>query len=158
MGRFLFIVLSLLTLVSCNKEIVFWDITPVGVIINLKDDKGNLVDPAYPNNILDSTVTATFMGESYTLTQITDEEISTSSTKAIIPVWYGFAIYDNKIYFGEFPGEENIEDQQLIIDWWGSSKDTITIRNIVHNTDSCWVDRSYHLNGKKVEYQFDIVK
>lgn len=152
MRKILYIVAAMLVLTSCGKEkAVFWDIFPVGVEITVKDKDGNnLLNPAYSQNILNAEVTAKFRGESYTLKQL--------ETKAIEPTWYGFSIYNGKIYFGEFDGAERIDDEDLIIDWWGASRDTVTIRNIVHDTDSCWVDRAYYLNGEKVKYQFDIIK
>lgn len=152
MRKIIYLVAAMLMLPSCSKDKkVFWDILPVGVEITVKDKDGkNLLDPAHGQNILNAEVTAEFMGESYTLKQM--------ETKAIMPTWYGFSIYNGKIYFGEFDGAERFDDEDLIIDWWGASKDTVTIRNIVHDTDSCWVDRAYYLNGEKVKYQFEIIK
>jgi hypothetical protein len=150
---FLIIVCTLVA-ISCNKEIVTWDITPVGIEIAVTNDNGaSLIDS------LASSVTATFMGETYNLTDRRGEDIvSSNPSDPMSPTWYGFAIYGQKIYFGEFPGTDTFNNENLIIDWGDSTKDTITIRNIVHDTDSCWVDRAYYLNGEKVKYQFDIIK
>lgn len=159
MRKILTILLMISAIASCDKKEVIWDIAPVGVVINLNDGTNNLLSPSYPDNILDSLVTATFKGEKYTLTSLQEGDIDTlASHWGFITRWYGFAIYNEKIHFGEFPGDENIEDQNLIIDWWGASKDTITIRNIVHKGDTNWVERSYHLNGEEVKYEFTLEK
>ena len=107
--------------VSCSNDDdddLIWDIYPLELIIEVVDKDGNnLMDPNNEHNILESGITATFMGESYQLYDINNYKM----TRAYMPTPYGLVyrkFYGSNqyfMYFGELDGTVNINKESLVI-------------------------------------------
>lgn len=105
---------------SCSKEEdIIWDIQPLFFQVEVVDQLGNnLMDPAHEKNLLNSGITATFMGKTYELHAVDD----TPQTRAYLPIFYGLVYqqdYTGKyiLFFGELDGTKSYKNETLVIDW-----------------------------------------
>ena len=153
------------TLTSCSRDDggggLIWDIVPLYLQIEVVDGAGhNLVDPANPNHILNTGITATFKGKTYELYDIKDFALS----RAYMPMPYGLvykADYDGKyvLFFGEFEGTSNYNHELVMIDWKDGTKSEIKIDyKFKWKNNNPKIKEKIWLDGKEVTRKIKIVK
>ena len=116
---------------SCQKEKkdVIWDLAPTAIIIDVVDENGkNLLDPANPDNILETDITMTHNGRKYSRLDFVDAFKVT--TKYLGPVAFNGLQTSHKdghhvLVIGFFEQTDIIEESEYVIDWGDWSKDTI---------------------------------
>lgn len=111
-----------------GDDMVIWDVYPYSISMEVVDGQGNnLLDTKNANNVIKDSITALYEGQTYKVDTVI------LATRAIMPTFYGLARYAPSgtrnyiLILGEFSGEKNVSNQEIIIDWKdGSKKDTIT--------------------------------
>ena len=140
---------------------MIWDIAPVDVYMEVVDKDGNnRFEEATPGNWLQSEITATFEGESYTYPQ--------PGTRAYMAIMGGLVVrnYRNAdgrnttcLIFGELSGETD-RHSDLVITWPDGTSDKITVDNSFRwgVTGRPHKKTTFSLNGEPVSIPIRIVK
>ena len=172
-----FLAIAAMCMTGCsdnNKDddpglIVDW--YPVMLWMELVDENGNdLLDPSNEVKWYDGA-TITYRGKTYTAEDYTDKidgEPANGSTRAILPVDYGFKLIkkewqfkDEKgfiLLFGQIDGAQDM-DEDLVITWPDGKQNTIHYHCSDHNDKELTVNRWYALDGVRQERnQFVITK
>ena len=154
MKKVLYLLGAALLLSGCGFGMT-WDITPVIVEMEVVDAEGhNRLDEKTAGNWLQSTVTATFEGETY---RFPSPETRTYAAilRGLYIESYSFGPRAGAIYlaFGELSGETD-RSSDLVITWPDGTTDTITIDNRFRWTVTGYPDNrtSFKLNGVPVSY------
>ena len=123
------LILGLLTLGSCQKQGMIYDIYPVEFVFEVTDAHGNnLFDESTPGNWLQEPFSATFQGKEYLWPSV--------QAKAYLAELRGFYIYPKWhttsdvvfLRFGEVDGAKNW-DTDLTISWPDGSQDIINVKH-----------------------------
>lgn len=143
---------------------VIWDISPFDFTISVSDKNGSdLLDPLADNSISGDSISIIWRGVRYMKDSIPVDQ----PTRAYFARFYGLqTIQDqegrNLLYIGEFFGDAEYENEQIVVDWNdGSPCDTLSFshafwwkRHKPHtSTDAFW-------NGEPVgdRGRIDVVK
>lgn len=145
---------------SCDgpEKDMIWDISPVGIFIDLVDEDGNnLLDPNVEGNWVGCLMTIKYDEEDFpALWEMPDRE---NLTRYYMPMFYGF-IWEGafnrpnnnfySLYFGEFTGDQN---HKIAVTFELEGHDSVY--EIVYDHKFKWKHKEPHfddhiyLNGKK---------
>lgn len=161
MKRIFNILTAAVLVMSCsvvNSDMVY-DIAPIVAYIYLEDSDGqNMLDPNTREDSFDiSQISAEFRGKTYAVDMSRFNETGAwISTKAYMPQFSGLMLQVDRygkwmISFGELDGTEDIDNENLVINWGDGSSNTITIFN---NFRWKWdgspvITRRFYVDGKK---------
>ncbi len=144
---------SMLSCASAGDDVI-WDIAPIEVQIYVNNADGeNLIDPDAVEGLFSvDKITAEWKGETYSISS----EESGPKTKAYMPVFSGLTLKADsfgkwRLCFGELDGQENIDNEKLVIHWGDGNSDTITIFNKFKwkANGNPSITRRFYLNGEK---------
>lgn len=151
MKKLLIARIALLSFASMSLTSCIVDWYPVVLSVQVCDKEGNdLLDPTSDKYIADG-LTITYRGETYELIP---------PTKYYMPDFTGLTLSHSKdgylLYFGEFAGEEDYDDD-FILKWKDGSEDVIHYKRRVNvSFISAWEE--WRLNGKKCDNPVKIIK
>ena len=151
MKRILVLVLAAISFCGCAREID-WARWSLYVIVENSDGK-NILDTDTYGQILSGTV-LTYRGVDYEL-ELTPE------TKAFMAKFNGFLIdwgsyYGNILSFGDFNGDEEVNEEAFTIKWPNGTSNNITYSRKVNMTFVSAKEK-WTLDGKKCEWPITIV-
>lgn len=162
MKRILSLLVASAAVLSCSvmgSDDVIYDIAPINPYIYVYDSDGrNLLAPgASEEESLDvSRVTATWRGNTYKVEQPDGGYGDDVTTKFYRPYFYGLRVemdrYGKCMFsFGELDGMEEIDNEDLVINWGDGTSDTMTIFNkFKWKADgSPSITRRFYVNGQK---------
>jgi len=165
MRRSLKIFFAALLLSACDIEtdspIVDW--APVNMrICVINNHKGDLLDPANSNNILDGA-TLTFLEKTYSVDYSLIDKYE--GAKAYLAVIKGFVLdtisVENQpdsinycLCFGEIDGAKDY-DEDIKITWGDGSSDIINYKCCDHKESKLSCKRTWKVNGNKVKANTD---
>lgn len=160
MKKVLYLLGAALLLSGCGFGMT-WDIAPVIVEMEVVDAEGhNRFDEKTAGNWLQSTVTATFEGETY---RFPSPETRTYAAilRGLYIESFSFGPREGAVYFafGELSGETD-RSSDLVISWPDGTTDTITIDNRFRWRVNGYPDKktSFKLNGESVTGPIRLVK
>ena len=170
MKRIFNILTAAVLVMSCsvvNSDMVY-DIAPIVSYIYLEDSDGqNMLDPNTREESFDiSQISAEFRGQTYAVDMSRFNETGAwISTKAYMPQFSGLMLQVDRygkwmISFGELDGTEDIDNENLVINWGDGSSNTITIFN---NFRWKWdgspvITRRFYVDGKKQDTDIAVFK
>ncbi len=165
---FLFISLAVLfSSFQCSEsdDSVIWDFYPIELKMYVTlPDGTNLLDTELENSILENNIKAIHNGKAYPLNlDHIDDEVKVA-TRAYLPVFYGLMLLKDAdgipyLYFGEFDGGGNYENEIVTIDWGDGSYNTLTFDSkLTWNKSEPVIFRYFYLDKEKVENPMTIVK
>ena len=144
-----------LTLFSCSDEDDYgnyiFDFAPYNIIVAVQDTAGN-------NLLASEQFNDTRFEYSGTIYNIVDSLNDMNlQTRTMEHYFYGLLKLMRQdgyyiLSFGEFPGDENVTDEQIIIHWGDGTTDNLSFSNYskVKNKKAI-IDRTIKVNGKLVE-------
>ena len=144
-----------LTLFSCSDEEEYgnyiFDFAPYNIIVAVQDTAGN-------DLLASEQFNDTRFEYSGTIYNIVDSLNDMNlQTRTMDHYFYGLLKLMRQdgyyiLSFGEFPGDENVTDEQIIIHWGDGTTDNLSFSNYskVKNKKAI-VDRTIKVNGKLVE-------
>ncbi len=153
-----------LSAVSCSEGVgssMIWDIAPIVVQVYVNNSDGeSLIDPDSQSGPYDLTsITAQWRDSTYNVAS--DEP----KTKAYFAAFDGLTLKSDAygrwyLCFGELDGEENINNENLTINWGDGSSDTITIFNKFRwkTNGNPSITRRFYLNGEKQDNDIAVFK
>ena len=149
------LVLISLTLFSCSDEDDYgnyiFDFAPYNIIVAVQDTAGN-------DLLASEQFNDTRFEYSGTIYNIVDSLNDMNlQTRTMEHYFYGLLKLMRQdgyyiLSFGEFPGDENVTDEQIIIHWGDGTTDNLSFSNYskVKNKKAI-IDRTIKVNGKLVE-------
>lgn len=146
MKRIIFIISAILCFCGCAVE---RDWVPWSLYVKVENSDGkNILDTDTYDQILSGTV-LTYRGVDYELAL-------TPETKAYMAEFNGFMIdwgsyYGNILSFGDFNGDEEVDEEVFTIKWTNGSTSTITYSRKVNKTFLS-VKEKWTLDGNKCEW------
>ena len=149
------LVLISLTLFSCSDEDDYgnyiFDFAPYNIIVAVQDTAGN-------DLLASEQFNDTRFEYSGTIYNIVDSLNDMNlQTRTIDHYFYGLCKLMGKdgyyiLSFGEFSGDENVTDEQIIIHWGDGTTDNLSFSNYTKvKNKKLIVDRTIKVNGKLVE-------
>lgn len=133
---------------GCEKEDVVGvdgDVTPVEIIIRVTDAHGNdLLNPNTSGTIFYNKISAIYKGKVYSM-----DTSYMNKSRYLMPTFYGLkwqkSDYKDEylLYFGEFDGTENFQNEEIIIDWNDGTKDTICFDHTWWQKDISWSETKW---------------
>ena len=142
---FLFASLLSLAFFSCsddNDERYIWDVNPYCINVLVQDSEGNdLLGDC-------SKIEYEYNGDIYTVND---------ATRALPAEFYGLCRFVNKkgsyfLSFGEFDGDKDVTDEEIIIHWGDGTSDCIQFSNDCNiKGKNLEIERVVKLNGKVVD-------
>ena len=170
MKRIFNILTAAVLVMSCsvvNSDMVY-DIAPIVSYIYLEDSDGqNMLDPNTREESFDiSQISAEFRGVTYAVDMSCFNEAGTGiSTKAYMPQFSGLMLQVDRygkwmISFGELDGMENIDNENLVINWGDGTTNTITIFNHFRwkVNGSPAITRRFYVDGIKQDSDIAVFK
>lgn len=143
---------------SCKDDSdVIIDYYPIVLQVWVQDAEGNnLLDPDYPENILDENISIVYKNEISEVVMGRPDDFG--PTRAYLPHWYGAYISpaeylygdkeyfssDNRIFIGEFDGGKNGEFNVVLT--IGEKSYNLSWTNKVNHLD---IKRQFFIDGKK---------
>lgn len=155
---------SLLGIVACDDHdddsYMIWDIYPTIISISVEDARGNdLLNPEVEGNIAENGIKAIYKGEVFE-----KDSVAHRFGRAYMAVFYGLftdTLTNGKyvLTVGEFAGDEDFENEEIVIDWNDGSQDTIAFDSkFSWKNKEPFIQRTFYLNGEKTEHPVKIVK
>ncbi len=159
--RFLVVCIGAILLCGCedNRGKLIWDIIPLTYEISVVDSRGNnLLNEDTEGNILSDNIKAVYNGVEYLL----GDDASKQESRALPTTFRELFLSstnngwnadsgENKLYFGEFTGEES-QDVEFVIDWGDGTTDTFRLTRDCEwkNGDPVFTNTALYLNAEKV--------
>ena len=138
------LVLGLTT--DCSSEDPIYDYAPLVISVKVLDQNGN----SFVNSHTAAYFTAIYKGETYPCKAARELTHNSAVTRFYLPHFYGLSYVNDYLIFGELAGEKTYVDEQLVICFSGTRKDTITFS---HRLENHKFVESFRLNGQPVEGQ-----
>lgn len=135
------------------------DISPIVLQIYLSDEDGaNLLDPELKDNPVHvKDISATFRGRTFSVGAADGGDIDTRGV-TFYPEQTGLRLvtdfYGNyMLLFGAIDGQENLDNEDLVLNWGDGTSDVITIFNNFRwkSNGSPSITRRFYVNGEKQE-------
>lgn len=160
---YMFVVTALAAMlpVSCSvigSNDVIYDIAPIVPMIYLSDEDGNnLLDPDNVTSGFDVTlITAEFEGKTYSVVESGEHAEVQPETRAYFPIFSGLRLCTDSygkwlLSFGELDGQEDMDNEDLVISWGDGTSSTITIFNRFRwkANGAPSITRRFYVDGKR---------
>lgn len=134
---------------------ILWEYYPFSFEIFVRDSEGN--SRLYPGseNFIAGQITAEYKGVIYTVTPA-EENISTrycpptwNGLQLVTADWWGNAVKEPYLTFGEFDGPEFYENEEVKINWGDGSSDILSFSS--HIAAPGEINRHFFFNGTEYD-------